>query len=193
MADERNDRTNDTPELSEILQIRRDKLSALKQEGNDPFAITVYNRTAYAKQIVDEFERYEGTQVSIAGRIRGWRDMGKATFLDVMDSSGRIQVYVRIDGVGEECYTRFGKWDIGDIIGVEGEAFRTRRGEISIKASNLCSRCPKSGTALRIPTRATASGMSTLSSTRKCAMRLSSALKSFAKSAPIWTITASWR
>lgn len=125
------------PALSELLQIRRDKLAALKQDGRDPFTITVFNRTAYAGQITGEFGEYEGKSVSIAGRILGWRDMGKATFLDVGDSSGKIQVFVKIDGVGEECYGQFRKWDIGDIIGVAGEAFRTRRGEISVKADSL--------------------------------------------------------
>ena len=125
-------------ELSEVLRIRRDKLETLKSEGKNPFEITTYKRTAYAKDIVDEFEeKYEGKTVSIAGRIMSWRDMGKASFIDVRDSSGKVQVYIRIDGVGEETYAAFGKWDIGDIVGVEGEAFRTRRGEISVKAHNL--------------------------------------------------------
>lgn len=124
-------------QYSELLQIRRDKLTELRAQGKDPFAITSYERTAYTNQIVDDFETYEGKEVSIAGRIMGWRDMGKATFLDVRDTTGRIQVYIKIDVVGEDAYAGFGKWDIGDIIGVQGEAFRTRRGEISIKAHNL--------------------------------------------------------
>jgi lysyl-tRNA synthetase class 2 len=125
------------PELSEILQIRRDKLEALKREGKNPFELTTYNRSAYTAQITEDFENYEGKRVSIAGRIIGWRDMGKASFLDLQDSRGRIQIYIKIDGVGEESYADFRKWDIGDIIGVEGEAFRTRRGEISVKAEKL--------------------------------------------------------
>jgi len=123
--------------LSELLQIRRDKLAALKEQDQNPFAITVYQRTAYAARIVEDFDSFEGKSVSIAGRIMGWRHMGKASFLDVMDSSGRIQVYVKIDAVGEECYGQFCRWDIGDIIGVRGEAFRTRRGEISVKAEHM--------------------------------------------------------
>ncbi|MDL2233715.1 lysine--tRNA ligase [Ruminococcaceae bacterium OttesenSCG-928-L11] len=125
------------PELSEILQIRRDKLTELKREGNNPFELTTYERTAYTKPIIEQFEEFEGKQVSIAGRIIGWRDMGKASFLDVFDSTGKIQVYIKINEVGEDCYAQFRKWDIGDIIGVEGEAFRTRRGEISVKAVKL--------------------------------------------------------
>ncbi len=125
------------PELSEILQIRRDKLAALKQEGKNPYEITTYARDTFAGDIHTKFEEYEGKHVVIAGRVVGWRDMGKASFLDVADSSGRIQVYIKIDGVGEENYAEFGKWDIGDIVGVEGEAFRTRRGEISVKAQHL--------------------------------------------------------
>lgn len=127
----------DAPALSELLQIRRDKLAALQNEGKDPYQITIYERTAYANQIVTEFDRFEGQIVSIAGRIMGWRDMGKASFLDLADASGRVQLFIKIDGVGEECYTQFRKWDIGDIIGVKGEVFRTRRGEISVKASEL--------------------------------------------------------
>ena len=123
--------------LSEIFRIRREKLDDLKSEGKNPFEIMSYERTALAGQITGDFENYEGKQVSIAGRIVGWRDMGKATFLDLMDSGGRIQIYVKIDGIGEETYSEFRKWDIGDIIGAQGEAFRTRRGEISVNATKL--------------------------------------------------------
>ncbi len=124
-------------DLSEILRIRREKLETLKAEGKNPFEITTFDRNAYAKQIVDDFENFEGKEVSVAGRIIGWRDMGKASFLDLQDATGKIQLYIKIDGIGEENYTEFGKWDIGDIVGVNGEAFRTRRGEISVKAHHL--------------------------------------------------------
>ena len=124
-------------ELSEVLRIRRDKLAAMKAGGRDPFLITSFSRTAYAAQITGEFEKFEGSTVSVAGRIMSWRDMGKAAFIDILDSSGRIQVYVKIDVVGEETFADFGKWDIGDIIGIVGEVFRTRRGEISIKAHDI--------------------------------------------------------
>ena len=139
MAEHRENETQqeEVQSLSEILQIRRDKLAALQAAGQDPFAVTAYERTAYTSQITEHFEEMEGREVQIAGRIMSWRDMGKATFLDVMDSAGRIQVYVRQDGVGEECYAGFRKWDIGDIIGVAGQVFRTRRGEISVKATGL--------------------------------------------------------
>lgn len=125
------------PELSEILQIRHDKLKALKESGNDPFETVRYGRDAYAADITGKFEEYDGKTVAVAGRVTGWRDMGKASFLDLLDSSGKIQIYIKIDGIGEENYAEFRKWDIGDLIGVEGEAFRTRRGEISVKALHL--------------------------------------------------------
>lgn len=124
-------------ELSEILKIRREKLSKLKEENNNPFAITTYERTATTSQILENFEELEGKEVSIAGRIMSWRSMGKASFLDLRDATGKIQLYIKIDGVGEETYNAFKKWDIGDIIGVEGEVFRTRRGEISIKTHKM--------------------------------------------------------
>lgn len=120
--------------LSEILQIRRDKLAALQGEGKDPFATTTYSRTAYAEQIVGQFEQFEGKTVSVAGRIMSKRGMGKASFLDLSDSTGKVQSYVRQDAVGEQGYADFKKWDIGDMIGIEGEVFRTQKGEISIKA-----------------------------------------------------------
>lgn len=116
------------------MQIRRDKLSALQEEGKDPFQITTYARTAYADQIVEKFDEMEGRTVSIAGRIMSKRGMGKASFIDLRDSSGRVQSYVRQDHVGPEVYADFKKWDIGDIIGIEGEVFRTQKGEISVKA-----------------------------------------------------------
>ncbi len=124
-------------ELSELLQIRRDKLSALQEAGKDPFHITKWSRTHLAEDIVDRFDELEGQAVSIAGRIMTWRDMGKASFIDLRDGSGRIQVYIRINDVGEEAYAEFGRWDTGDIIGVEGTVFRTRRGEISVHATSL--------------------------------------------------------
>lgn len=124
-------------QLSELLQIRRDKLAALKAEGNDPYEITVYDRNAYAAQVVEHFDELEGQSVSLAGRMMSCRNMGKACFADLRDMSGRIQIYVRINDVGEEAFASFKKWDIGDIIGVEGAVFRTRRGEISIHATSI--------------------------------------------------------
>ena len=124
--------------LSELLQIRRDKLDALVQAGRDPYTITRYDDTAHAQEILDGFESgFEGRTVSIAGRIMAWRDMGKANFIDVQDGSGRIQVYVRVNEIGEEAFAEFQKWDLGDIVGVQGEVFRTRRGEISVRADAI--------------------------------------------------------
>ena len=124
-------------QLSEILQIRRDKLARLQQEGKDPFEVTVFDRNAYSKDIVDSFEQYEGKEVAVAGRLMSWRDMGKASFLDLNDFKGKIQLYVKLDVIGEESYRGMSTMDIGDIVGVRGEVFRTRRGEVSIKVHEL--------------------------------------------------------
>ncbi len=136
---------NTTPEaeqqeqsLSELLQIRRDKLTALQESGNDPFKITTSDRDTLAQQIIDNFEQLENKDVCIAGRIMSWRDMGKASFIDVYDRSGRMQVYVRINDVGEDTYkVQMAKWDIGDIVEVKGFVFKTRRGEISVHAKEI--------------------------------------------------------
>ena len=119
-------------ELNSIIQIRRDKLSSLKESGNDPFQKVKYDFDTYSVDIKDKFEEYEGKNVKIAGRIMSRRDMGKANFIDVMDGKGRIQCYIRINDIGEETFEQYKKWDIGDIVGVSGVAFRTRRGEISV-------------------------------------------------------------
>jgi len=119
-------------ELSEILQIRRDKLTNLCASGNNPFEKVKYDIDAYTVDIVEKFEEYEGKTVKIAGRLMSRRDMGKANFIDVMDGKGRIQCYVRINDVGEDTFEQYKKWDIGDIIGLSGMVFRTRRGEISV-------------------------------------------------------------
>lgn len=126
-------------DLSEILQIRRDKLTKMCDNGEDPFQITTFDVTDKAQNILDRFDgEYEGKQVSVAGRIMSWRDMGKAAFMDLRDASGKIQLYVKIDVLGEEEYQKLSSYlDIGDIVGVTGEAFRTRRGEISIKALTM--------------------------------------------------------
>ena len=129
-------------QLSELLQIRRDKLEALREAGKDPFEITKYDVTAYSGDIkanfVDPPEGEESTiTVSMAGRIMSKRGMGKASFADLQDKQGRIQLYVRKDMVGEEAYADFKKWDIGDIIGVTGVVFRTHMGEISVRATSV--------------------------------------------------------
>ncbi|WP_294548308.1 lysine--tRNA ligase [uncultured Pseudoflavonifractor sp.] len=123
--------------LSELLQVRRDKLKDLQDAGMDPFQQTKYSVTAHSQEIKDNFETMEGQTVSVAGRLMSKRGMGKAMFCDLQDVQGRIQLYVRIDELGEEPFARFKKVDIGDIVGVEGEAFRTKRGEISVKARQV--------------------------------------------------------
>ena len=137
MSEER--KQNQPPEqsLSELLQIRRDKLSELQCGGNDPFQITKYPVTHHSDAIKAQFESLEGQPISVAGRLMSKRGMGKAVFGDLQDGAGRIQLYVRIDDVGEENLNRFKKCDIGDILGVEGEVFRTKRGEISVKVKNF--------------------------------------------------------
>ena len=128
---------NAEQELTELLQIRRDKLSALQEAGKDPFAITKYEVTAHNADIRSRFEEMEGHPVRIAGRMMSRRIMGKASFMDLRDGSDRMQVYVRRDDVGADEYMDFKKWDIGDILGVEGFVFRTQKGEISVHAQKI--------------------------------------------------------
>ena len=122
-------------QLSELLQIRRDKLAAYQQSGADPFLQTKYDVTHQNAAIRADFERLEGQSVSIAGRMMSRRIMGKASFTDLRDNSDRMQIYVRRDDVGEEVYADFKRWDIGDIVGLTGTVFRTQTGEISIHAT----------------------------------------------------------
>ena len=122
-------------ELSEVLRVRREKLAALQQAGNAPFAQTRFDRTVYAQQIAEQFDQLEEKPVAVAGRIMSKRSMGKASFFDIADASGKIQIYIKLNVIGEETYEQFKKWDIGDIVGVNGEVFRTKHGEISIRAT----------------------------------------------------------
>ena len=124
-------------ELNEILRIRREKLANLKADGKDPFVITKYDFKNDSAQIKADFEGFEGKEVCVAGRIMARRIMGKASFVGLKDTSGNIQLYVRRDDVGEEDYAAFKKWDIGDIVGVEGTVFKTQTGEISIHATSI--------------------------------------------------------
>ncbi len=124
-------------DIKELLKIRRDKLSYLQENNKNPFLITTCNRDTYNKYITEHFEELENKDVCIAGRIMSWRDMGKACFMDIHDRTGRMQVYMKIDDIGEETYTELSKWDIGDIISVEGFVFKTRRGEISVHAKKV--------------------------------------------------------
>ena len=124
-------------QLSELLQIRRDKLSALVAEGKDPFAVIRYDQTEHSTDIQADFDAYENKEVSIAGRMMSKRIMGKASFAHVLDGKGDIQIYVKRDDVGEEAYAGFKTWDIGDIIGVKGFVFKTKTGEISVHANEI--------------------------------------------------------
>ena len=123
--------------VSEQTMIRRQKLKALQESGNDPYRVTVYDKDASAADIKANTDGYLEKTVSIAGRIMSRRDMGKANFIDLQDESGRIQCYIRIDDVGEDVFAEYKKWDIGDIIGVKGFVFVTRRGETSVHAKEL--------------------------------------------------------
>lgn len=125
---------NDTENLGELLKIRRDKLTALQEAGQDPFQITKFEKKNNTQEIRDNFEAMEEKPVQIAGRLMSKRVMGKVTFCDLQDREGRVQLYVRRDEVGEEPYKTFKKYDIGDIVGVDGVVFRTQRGEISVRA-----------------------------------------------------------
>ena len=138
MAEERNQNTA-APEqdLSEILKVRRDKLAALRAEGRDPFQETRFDVTHHAQDIKDNFDALEGSEVRVAGRLMSKRGMGKVSFCDLQDKSGRIQLYARKDEMDEEEYNRFKKYDIGDIVGVVGEVFRTQRGEMSVRAKKI--------------------------------------------------------
>ncbi|MGL4799729.1 MAG: lysine--tRNA ligase [Cellulosilyticaceae bacterium] len=124
-------------DLNELLKVRYDKLSDLQAKGKDPFHITKFDVTAHSEAIQESFDDYEGKEVSIAGRIMAKRDMGKASFIHVQDKSGRIQSYVRKDELGEEVYAEFKKYDIGDIVGIQGVVFRTQKGEVSVRAHEV--------------------------------------------------------
>ena len=134
MAEKTNEQQQD---LSEILRIRREKLSALQQEGRDPFQETKYVVSHHAQEIKDQFEQLEGNQVSVAGRLMSKRGMGKVSFCDLQDRSGRIQLYARKDEMDAQVYDRFRKYDIGDIVGVKGQVFRTQRGEMSVRVQEI--------------------------------------------------------
>jgi len=123
--------------LNDILLVRREKLNKLRKEGRDPFEITRFGVTHYSQQIKDHFDTMEGQEVTVAGRIMSKRMMGKASFAHIQDSAGQIQIFVRINDVGEEQYEDFKSFDLGDIIGVTGEVFKTKTGEISVRAKDM--------------------------------------------------------
>ena len=137
MAEKNNNAVPQEENLSQLLQIRRDKLKDLQESGNDPFQITRYAVDNDSANIKENFDALEGQPVSIAGRLMSKRGMGKVSFCDLQDKSGRIQLYARKDEMDEEKYNRFKKYDIGDIVGVQGEVFRTQRGEMSVRVQKV--------------------------------------------------------
>ena len=128
---------NQGQDIGQLLKVRRDKLAELQAAGRDPFQITKYDVTVHSTDVKDDYEAWEGREVSVAGRMMSRRVMGKASFCNVQDLKGSIQCYVARDSIGEESYRDFKKLDIGDIIGVKGTVFTTKTGEISIHASSL--------------------------------------------------------
>lgn len=134
MADER---IQTEQEINELLRVRRTKLAELQENGKDPFQIMKYDVTNHSIDILNDYDSFEGKKVSIAGRIMTKRVMGKASFINIRDLGGDIQIYVKRDDVGEEAYAEFKKYDMGDIVGIEGEVFKTRTGETSVKAEKV--------------------------------------------------------
>ena len=134
---EKNKNQEEVQDLSQILQVRRDKLAALQAEGKDPFQQTKFVVSAHTQDIKDHFDQMEGQTVTVAGRLMSKRGMGKVSFCDLQDKTGRIQLYARRDEMDEEVYNAFKKYDIGDLVGVEGEVFRTQRGEMSVRCRNV--------------------------------------------------------
>jgi len=132
-----NNKKNNEPNVSELLKVRRNKLSDLQANGRDPFVITKYDVTNHTSDIRDNYEEFEGKEVTVAGRMMFKRVMGKASFCNIQDLKGRIQAYVARDNIGEEIYKDFKKYDVGDIMGIKGTVFKTKTGEISIHASEV--------------------------------------------------------
>ena len=124
-------------DLNHLLQVRREKLADLQANGKNPFQITKYDVTNHSMEIKNAFDEFEGKEVSLAGRMMSKRVMGKASFCSIQDLQGSIQAYVARDNLGEESYKDFKKLDIGDIIGIKGEVFKTKTGEISIHATEV--------------------------------------------------------
>ena len=137
MAQEKNQEVQNEVSVGDQIKVRREKLAALRAEGRDPFQLTKFVVTSNAQEIKDHFDEMEGKPVSIAGRMMSKRGMGKVSFCDIQDKTGRIQLYARKDEMDEEEYNRFKKYDIGDIVGIDGEVFRTQRGEMSVRAKTI--------------------------------------------------------
>lgn len=136
---EQNNQNNQPKEqdINQLLKVRREKLAALQEAGKDPFKITKFDVTHHSRDIKEHFEELEGKSVTVAGRIMSKRVMGKASFCNVQDLKGNIQSYVARDSIGEESYADFKKYDVGDIVGITGEVFKTKTGEISIHAASV--------------------------------------------------------
>ena len=136
MADTQNTKVQEQ-DIHQLLKVKREKLANLQEAGKDPFQITKYDVTHHSTDIKNNFEELEGKTVRIAGRVMSKRVMGKASFCNVQDLPGNIQVYVARDSIGEESYADFKKYDVGDIVGIEGEVFKTKTGETSIHAAKV--------------------------------------------------------
>jgi len=136
---ENNQNVNAAPEqdLGDLLKIRREKLASLQEAGKNPFYITKFDVTHHVAEVKDNFDAMEGKIVRVAGRLMSKRGMGKVSFCDMQDKSGRMQLYARRDEMDEAMYDDYKKYDIGDIVGVEGEVFRTQRGEMSIRIKDV--------------------------------------------------------
>lgn len=124
-------------DINKLMKVRIEKLEELKKENKNPYLITKYDRDTFSKEVIDNFDKYEGKDVSVAGRLMLKRIMGKASFAHIQDSTGRIQIYVSINDLGEESYSDFKKLDLGDIIGLKGFVFKSKTGEITIHAKEL--------------------------------------------------------
>lgn len=134
MAGQKNVQEQD---INQLLKVRRDKLADLQANGKDPFQITKFDVTHHSVDIKEDYERLEGTSVTVAGRMMFKRVMGKASFCNVQDLKGNLQIYVARDSIGEDSYKDFKKYDVGDILGITGEVFKTKTGEISVHASSV--------------------------------------------------------
>lgn len=137
MAEAQNQNTAPEQDLNQLLKVRREKLAVLQKNGKDPFRITKFDVTHHSMEIKDQFEQLEGKEVTVAGRVMSKRVMGKASFCNIQDLQGNIQSYVARDSIGEEPYADFKKYDVGDIVGIKGEVFKTKTGEISIHAAEV--------------------------------------------------------
>ncbi len=136
-ASDNMEENSDFQDMNEILRVRRQKLAELQENGKDPFEIVKYDVTHKTRDIIDSFDTFDGQEVSIAGRLMSKRGMGKSSFCDVHDRDGKLQIYVQVNMIGPEAYSEFKKYDIGDMVGVKGEVFRTQKGEISIKVKEV--------------------------------------------------------